>query len=46
MRAEWGWIGEAQLEREWHDSHYSREADKIARIQAEQMKNAEQDSLK
>lgn len=45
MSAEWGWIGEAQLEREWHDSH-SREADKIARIQAEQMKNAEQDSLK
>jgi hypothetical protein len=30
MSAERGWIGEPQPTREWHASHYSRIADKIA----------------
>jgi hypothetical protein len=30
MSAERGWIGEPQPARQWHDSHYSREADRIA----------------
>lgn len=30
MSAERGWIGEPQRARQWHDSHYSREADRIA----------------
>ena len=29
MSAERGWIGDPQPERQWHDSHYSREADRI-----------------
>jgi hypothetical protein len=30
MSAERGWIVEPQPARQWHDSHYSREADRIA----------------
>jgi hypothetical protein len=30
MSAERGWIAEPQPARQWHDSHYSREADRIA----------------
>jgi hypothetical protein len=30
MSAERGWIGEPQPARQWHDSHYSRQADRIA----------------
>jgi hypothetical protein len=30
MSAERGWIGDPQPEKQWHDSHYSREADSIA----------------
>jgi hypothetical protein len=30
VSAERGWIAEPQPAREWHDSHYSREADRIA----------------
>jgi hypothetical protein len=30
MGAERGWIAEPQPARQWHDSHYSREADRIA----------------
>jgi hypothetical protein len=30
MSAERGWIAGPQLARQWHDSHYSREADRIA----------------
>jgi hypothetical protein len=29
MSAERGWIGEPQPQTQWHDSHYSRQADKI-----------------
>jgi hypothetical protein len=31
MSAERGWIGEPQPEVEWHDSHYSRMADRLDR---------------
>ena len=30
MSAEKGWIGEPQPVEKWHDSHYSRTADRIA----------------
>jgi hypothetical protein len=30
VSAERGWIGDPQPARQWHDSHYSREADRIA----------------
>jgi hypothetical protein len=30
MSAERGWIGEPQPARKWHESHYSRMADRIA----------------
>ena len=33
MGAEQGWIGEPQQTVQWHDSHYSRMADRIAREQ-------------
>lgn len=29
MSAERGWIGDPQPSKEWHDSHYSREADRL-----------------
>lgn len=29
MSAKRGWIGEPQPARQWHESHYSREADRI-----------------
>jgi uncharacterized protein with PIN domain len=31
MSAEQGWIGEPQQKVQWHESHYSRMADRIAR---------------
>lgn len=33
MSAEQGWIGEPQPTLQWHDSHYSRMADRIAEAQ-------------
>ena len=46
MSAEKGWIVEPPPPpTEWRDSHYSREADKIARIAAEQMKIAEKTAI-
>jgi hypothetical protein len=38
MGAEQGWIGERQPSQEWHDSHYSREAD---RVNAEENRDAQ-----
>jgi hypothetical protein len=32
MSAERGWIGDPQPPKEWHDSHYSRQADRLRRI--------------
>jgi len=29
MSAERGWIGDPQPSVEWHDSHYSRQADRV-----------------
>ena len=42
MRAERGWIGEPQPARQWHDSHYSREADRIAARQPREMLDMEE----
>jgi hypothetical protein len=33
MSAEQGWIGEPQQTVQWHDSHYSRMADRISQEQ-------------
>ena len=33
MSSEQGWIGEPQQTVQWHDSHYSRMADRIAQEQ-------------
>jgi hypothetical protein len=33
MSSEQGWIGEPQQPVQWHDSHYSRMADRIAKEQ-------------
>lgn len=32
MSAERGWIGDPQPPKEWHDSRYSRQADRLRRI--------------
>jgi|GraSoiStandDraft_46_1057282.scaffolds.fasta_scaffold1224949_1 hypothetical protein len=42
MSAKRGWIGQPQPTQEWHDSHYSRQADRIAeKNRAEQEPDAE-----
>jgi hypothetical protein len=42
MSAERGRIGEPQPARQWHDSHYSREADRIPARQAREMRDMEE----
>ena len=40
MSAERGWIGDPQPSVEWHDSHYSRMAEKVAQKAEEEQKRA------
>jgi hypothetical protein len=44
LSTERGWIGGPQPAREWHESHYSRMADRIAARQAREIRDAEQEA--
>jgi hypothetical protein len=46
MSAERGWIGEPQPARQWHDSHYSREADRIAQSWLEDTRTGRRRDMK
>jgi hypothetical protein len=45
MSAERGWIGDPQPSVEWRDSHYSREADRIAARDERRRRLQEQEAL-